>query len=237
MMPTKDKTKRVLDISAKVETREAQDGKRFIDGVLPYNSRSEVLWDFVEVIAPGAFSKTLNDGADIKCFWGHDETDILGTRKNGTLVLNDQPDGLHFSVELRDTEIAKDHFEAVKRGDVTGVSFGFIATREEWDETQDPAVRTLKEMRLLEISPGVAFAAYPGAYSSAALRSLVAESGVDIAAALAARNKPTAADSPESDPAPPETAPEARARAEAEAEDIATRDELDLIEALAGFPA
>ena len=213
-------SRRVLDVSSKVEIREAPDGKRFIEGLIPYNSRSEDMWSFVEEIAPGAFSKTLNDGADVKCFWGHDETDVLGTRKNGTLVLEDKSDGLHFSVEMRDTEVSKDHFEAVKRGDVPGVSFGFQTMRDEWNYDATPHLRTLKEVKLFEVSVGVAFPAYPGAQSATALRSLYAEAGVDIAAALASRHKPdlnpdpAPEPSPEPIPAPSAMTPEERARAE-----------------------
>lgn len=218
-----EKTKRIIDITSKVEARQAPDGKRYIEGVIPYESRSEILWDFVEVIAPGAFNKTLADGADVKAFWAHDDTDILGTRSNGTLKLTDAADGLHFSIEMRDTEVAKDHFETVARGDCSGVSFAFEAVRQEWDESQAPAVRTLREVKLLEISPGVAFPAYSGAYSSAAIRSLIDEARVNPHAAFSARNKPKTDPAPDPSPAPalaPSMTPEERARAE-----------LDLVEA------
>lgn len=212
------KTKRVLDITSKVEARSAPDGKRFIEGLIPYDSRSEIIWDFVEVIAPGAFNKTLADGAEIKAFWAHDDAAILGSRKAGTLKLENRAEGLAFSVELRDTEVAKDYFETVARGDCNGVSFGFIAERTEWDETVAPAVRTLKEVRLLEISPGVAFPAYPGAQSAAAMRSIFAEAPL----LKEQRSKPAALAapaSPEPAPAPPSPAPEGEARAEAEDEE------------------
>lgn len=167
------KTKRVLDAYAKVETRELEGGKRYIDGIIPFNSRSEVIWDFVEVVAPTAFNKTLADGTNVYAFWAHDDTQVLASRDAGTLTLELKPEGLHFSIDIRDD--CGDKFEAVKRGDVVGVSFGFIAQKEEWDFSADPAVRTLIEMQLLEISPGVAFPAYQGAQSSAAMRSLELE--------------------------------------------------------------
>ncbi|MBN8959089.1 MAG: HK97 family phage prohead protease, partial [Rhizobiales bacterium] len=40
----------------------------------------------------------------------------------------------------------------MKRGDLDKMSFAFQATKQEWDETQEPAVRTLLELRLLDVS-------------------------------------------------------------------------------------
>jgi hypothetical protein len=218
-MPTK--TKRMMDLTAKVETRKTADGRRFIEGLIPYNSRSENLGGFVEIVDPAAFNKTLADGAEVKAFWSHNDTEVLGSRKAGTLVLENRGEGLHFSIEMRDSVISEDRWAAVERGDVSGVSFGFIAEREEWDWDPEPCVRALKEVRLLEISPGVAFPAYPGAQSAAALRSLWAELGSDTIKGMKpeARKEPKpeadlAPASPAVPPAPPAMAPEERARAE-----------------------
>jgi uncharacterized protein len=212
-----EKAKRVLDVGSKVEARKTAEGKRFIDGIIPFNSRSEEMWGFVEVIAPTAFAKTLADGADVFVFWAHDEAKILGARKNETLKLEARDDGLHFSVELRDTPESIEYFETVARGDCSGVSFGFIAEKESWDNTQEPALRTLTEVRLLEISPGVAFPAYPGAQSDAARRSLYAEGAPEFRSKF----KTPAPASPEpvapleATPEPPDEALESRMRAEA----------------------
>lgn len=167
------KTKRILDMTAKVETRKDEGGKMFIDGLIPFNLRSEEMWDFVEVIDPTAFNKTIADGSNVYAFWAHDDSQVLASRDAGTLALAIEPLGLRFTAELRDG--CADNFAAVQRGDVIGVSFGFITQKEEWDFAVEPAVRTLKEVQLLEVSPGVAFPAYPGAQSAAAMRSIVAE--------------------------------------------------------------
>lgn len=219
-----EKRQRVMDAYSKVETRKAEDGRMFIDGMIPYNSRSEEMWGFVELIAPGAFKRTLNGGSDIFAFWAHDDSKVLGSRKNGTLVFEDKDDGLHFSVELRETAVAADYFEAVSRGDVTGVSFGFFSEREEWDNKQEPAVRTLKEVRLLEVSPGVAFPAYPGAQSDAARRSLYAEGAPEFRSKFQAVR-------PDDTP-PPEDDTLARPEMTTEARQIV---ELDLIAAEYGL--
>lgn len=170
-----EKRKRFYDAYTKTEARSTDDGKKYIEGFIPYNSESEEMWGFVERIAPGAFKRTLNGGADIFAFWAHDDSKILGSRNNNTVTFTDDPDGLRFSIEVRDTEVARDYYETVARGDCNGVSFGFFCEQDEWDHTQEPALRTLKQVRLLEVSPGVAFPAYPGAQSDAARRSLYEE--------------------------------------------------------------
>ena len=81
-MPT-TKTKRYLAITSRIETREAKDGKRYIDGMIPYNSDSEEMWGFIERIDPAAFRKTLADGAEIFAFWCHETSQVLASRSAG----------------------------------------------------------------------------------------------------------------------------------------------------------
>jgi hypothetical protein len=49
---------------------------------------------------------------------------------------------------------------SIERGDVSGMSIGFIARRQEWDDTQEPPLRTIHEAELLDVS-AVTFPAYP----------------------------------------------------------------------------
>jgi uncharacterized protein len=220
------KAKRLLDISSKIETRE-KDGKRYIDGLVPFGSMSEDLGGFIEKIDRTAFNKTLADGAEVYAFWSHNDSEVLGSRSAGTLTLAADDVGLHFSVEMRDNAISEDRWQAVQRGDVVGTSFGFITERDEWDHTTTPAVRTLKEVRLLEISPGVAFPAYPGAQSGAAFRSVVNE-------VRSMKEKPADVP-PATEAAPPAQAPGNDSRAEADAMKRRQEDALALIKAKYGF--
>lgn len=222
-----EKTKRYLDISAKIETREAVDGKRYIDGNIPFGSMSEDLGGFIEKIDRTAFNKTLADGAEVFAFWSHNDAEVLGARSAGTLKLEARDDGLHFSVEMRDNAISEDRWQAVRRGDVIGTSFGFITERDEWDHTTTPSVRTLKEVRLLEISPGVPFPAYQGAQSGASLRSVVSE--------MRSMNKSAETTPPAAVVAPPSQAPDEQKRAEAEALQLMQESELELIKAQFGL--
>ncbi|EON0894862.1 TPA: HK97 family phage prohead protease, partial [Escherichia coli] len=50
-----------------------------------FNSRSEPLWGFREIIKPGAFDDVLND--DVRGLFNHDPNFILGRSSAGTLSL------------------------------------------------------------------------------------------------------------------------------------------------------
>jgi HK97 family phage prohead protease len=129
-----------------------------ISGVaLRYGVKSDDLGGFREVIAPGAIS---NMGDDIAMLWSHDPSQILGRTSNRTLELTDDQTGLVFRNELPDTQAGRDAAVSIGRKDVKGMSFGFRTIRDEWETKGKDELRTLLEIRLLEVSP-VAFPAYP----------------------------------------------------------------------------
>ena len=62
--------------------------------------------------------------------------------------------------------------QAIAGGAIDGMSFRFRVTREEWDETGDIPVRTIRELDLFELGP-VVFPAYEA--TSVGVRSLLAD--------------------------------------------------------------
>ncbi len=62
--------------------------------------------------------------------------------------------------------------QAIAGGAIDGMSFRFRVTREDWDETADTPMRTIKELDLFELGP-VAFPAYTA--TSVGVRSLLAD--------------------------------------------------------------
>ncbi|PKL08321.1 MAG: HK97 family phage prohead protease, partial [Spirochaetae bacterium HGW-Spirochaetae-7] len=122
----------------------------YLDGVVPYRSMSEDLGGFREIIAPGAFARTLNAQTDVKAFWAHDEKEIIGSTAAGTMTLEDRADGLHFSIKVPTG--SANRVESVERGDVNGVSFGFITDPkgDEWNLEGPETIRTLRSVHLLE---------------------------------------------------------------------------------------
>ena len=86
-------------LPSSLEVRE-EEGKRHITGVIPYDSQSEDLGGFREVIRKGAFRKTLLEG-DARCLWAHNTQYVLGRRSAGTLTFDDRDDARRSGSELR----------------------------------------------------------------------------------------------------------------------------------------
>jgi HK97 family phage prohead protease len=144
------------------------DGKKYIDGLIPYNSKSVPMWGITEIIENTAFNKTLKDKSEVRALWNHNDSFILGNTKSGTLELENTDDGLICRCELPKTSYANDLYEIVSRGDVKTMSFGFCPIK--WNDTENGKLRTLKEVKLEEVSFGVTFPAYPETNSQVAMR-------------------------------------------------------------------
>jgi len=122
---------------------------------------------FREIIAPGAFTTELK--SDVLALYDHDMGRVLGRSTSGTLRLSEDDTGLAVEIDLPDTSDGRDLATLMERGDIRGMSFGFQVTKETWDETVDPPLRTVQAVNLIEVS-AVARPQY--ADTSIALRSL-----------------------------------------------------------------
>lgn len=146
--------RRVMSVD-KFQTRE-EDGKRFLDGYFSvFNQPYEVWPGWIEEIAPGAFSRTIREGKDVKVLWNHNTDLVLGSTENRTAFLAEDDHGLHGPVEINeDDQDARNAFARVKRGDVRGCSFGFdIRAQEEWWDDDGTYHTRLTDIDLYEVSP------------------------------------------------------------------------------------
>lgn len=155
-------------LAAPPEVR-ADDGAMVARGYAAlFNSEADIGGYFREVIAPGAFRETLKND-DIRALIDHDTGRVIGRSSAGTLRLKEDDKGLSVEIDLPDTTDGRDLAVQLERGDISGMSFGFIVRHDEWDETSDPPTRTIHAVDLLEVS-AVAFPAYGD--TEIALRSL-----------------------------------------------------------------
>lgn len=153
-----------------MELREDDDGKRTLTGyAVKWEMKSHPLGffeEFREQFKRGAFTESLTKD-DQRALWSHDTSKVLGRTGNGTLRLFEDEVGLRFELDLPKTTLGNDTYETIRRGDVDGVSFGFIPRKQEWDETDsENIIRSITDAQLMEISP-TAWAAYPDSGVSA----------------------------------------------------------------------
>ena len=135
-----------------------------------FDSQSENLGGFVEIIAPGAFTESLAQD-DVVLLNGHDSRQPLARMSAGNLTLREDDKGLFFEADLPDTSGGRDLHRLVADGVLRSMSFGFTieqAADESFKEgCNGLLIRRLRRIRLMEISP-VTWPAYPASTVSAA---------------------------------------------------------------------
>lgn len=152
------------------EVRAEQQGEqptRIIGYGSVFNSRSEPLWGFREIIKPGAFDDVLGD--DVRGLFNHDPNFILGRSSSGTLTIDVDDKGLRYDINAPDTQTIRDLVLApMLRGDINQSSFAFRVARdgEHWLEDEEGIViREISRFsRLFDVSP-VTYPAYQEADS------------------------------------------------------------------------
>lgn len=148
-----------------VAAEETENGQTITGRPIVYNSRTDMGY-FDEIIDEGALNAT--DLTDVRFLVNHDTKKIPLARSrkntaNSTMQLTADNEGLKIRVSL-DTENnadARSLYSAVKRGDITGMSFMFGVEREEWEnlESEHPLRRIKEISSVVEVS-AVTFPAY-----------------------------------------------------------------------------
>lgn len=111
-----------------------------------FNSRSEPLWGFREIIKPGAFDDVLND--DVRGLFNHDPNFILGRSAAGTLSLSVDERGLRYDITAPDTQTIRDLVLApMMRGDINQSSFAFRVSHDGENWYQDDEGVVIREYR------------------------------------------------------------------------------------------
>lgn len=148
--------RRMLDLTD-FETRETESGEMILSGYFAkFDSPYEVCDGWTETIAPGAFTRTLASGSEVKGLWNHDTNLALGSLLNRTLVLVQDDIGLRGDIVINPLDSdAVNGYQRVKRGDVSGCSIGFEVTDLDEEYSADGHRHTiLREIfPLYEVSP------------------------------------------------------------------------------------
>ena len=155
-----------------LETRNDSDNLTVEGRFVVYNSDYQVWEGATESVAPGAFRNSITQ--DVRALYNHNNDIVLGRVSAGTLSLQDREDGLwgRITINPNDSD-AMNAYERIKRGDVTGCSFGFNIKSETEERRNDGTVHwTITEVDpLFEVSP-CTFPAYEATHISARKKDL-----------------------------------------------------------------
>jgi HK97 family phage prohead protease len=145
------------------------------------------LWEGMrERIMPGAFDRALKERDDVRGLYNHNPDKLLGRVSSGTLELFVDAKGLGYRISLGETTVAKDVEEFLRRGDLTGSSFSFQVTDQEWRTEGGVDFRLIKGVRLFDVGP-VTFPAYEATTAGMRSAGALEEARAAYAAFRAAR--------------------------------------------------
>jgi HK97 family phage prohead protease len=131
-----------------------EESRMLVEGyAIVFNSESRDLGGFTEVVKENALDKALERNTDVLALYGHDYQNVLGRQSADTLQLEKDERGIKFTLDLPNTQLGRDVYTLVERGDLKGNSFGFTVEKDSWDKKGDKVIRTIEQVRdLFEIS-------------------------------------------------------------------------------------
>ena len=155
-----------------LEIREDEDAAIRVSGYAAvFGEETNIAGMFTEVIERGAFASALERQDDVVFLINHDGLPLARTR-SGTLKLTEDERGLYIETELDGSDPdVRSIVPKMKRGDLDKMSFAFVPTRQEWDDSGDMPKRMIKDLQLYDVAI-VTTPAYEG--TEIGLRSLEA---------------------------------------------------------------
>ena len=171
-----DKTREVRFLPMEIRAEQDETKEEYVIEGYPivFNQKTD-MGDWDEVIDPAS----VGDGTvlrDAALMIGHDfgMIPLAHSRRNngsGTMTLTPDEHGVAMRavLDVKNNPRAAEAYSAIKRGDMTGMSFAFIANEERWEDldTERPLRRISGFANVLEVSL-VAFPAYKGTSVQAA---------------------------------------------------------------------
>lgn len=138
------------EVSAEIRTDD--DGGIKVSGYAAvFGQETDIGGYFREVIEKGAFKEAI--GRDDVVFLINHEGLPLARTSSKTLVLSEDDHGLKMETSLDpDDPDVKSIVGKMKRGDLSKMSFAFYPDVEEWDDTGDTPLRTIKQASLADVA-------------------------------------------------------------------------------------
>lgn len=145
----------VRTVPENIEVRKATNSDyigQLVGVAISFNQKSQMLDNFTEIIDSHSLDSIDLSDSDIVMLNGHNYENPVG-RNTKNLHLQLKSDGLHFILDLIDSQESRDLLENVKNGIVSGCSFGFTVEADEWNGN----IRTVTKInKLYELSAVVA---------------------------------------------------------------------------------
>jgi HK97 family phage prohead protease len=141
-----------ITMQAEVRAMDTTDGSLRIGGYAATFNKEATGLNFREVIAPGAFKRTLSTDNPVFLLINHDMESLpLASTRSGTLTLSEDKVGLRMEAELDPSNPrAQELASALRRGDVDKMSFAFTVAAD--GDIRSEGLRTLTDLDLYEVS-------------------------------------------------------------------------------------
>ena len=102
-----------------------------------------------DIVAQGAFSKTIQENKSVPILWGHSTREVIGVNKE----FSEDSKGLFVKGQLiLDVQRARETHSLMKQGAVKGLSIGYDSIVVDYSRMEKEGIRILKEVKLWEYS-------------------------------------------------------------------------------------
>lgn len=137
-----------------------ENGRTIQGRAIVFESLSNDLGGFKEIIKRGAISQELVDSSDVFARTNHSDDYILArcNKGKGSLQLELREDGLYYSFEAPNTEKGNELVEHIRRGEISQSSFAFMVANEpgaeRWTKVDGETVREIYKISYLgDVAP------------------------------------------------------------------------------------
>jgi len=128
----------LMDCNFQTVKRDESDGVYKIKGTPIVYNRECVLYEsehfrLTEVIEPGAARDALLRAEQV-LLWNHESSKPMAARKNNTLSVREDMNGVYIEADISGTVWGRDGYEAINSGLVDKMSFGFYVNEDGYTE-------------------------------------------------------------------------------------------------------